>query len=208
MSGIISGLLIGLVVNAIWLILLIGVGRSYGVMRRDSCSRFWRSEKTSRSIIAVVSVIPTSATTKEYKRPATGLGELLAFSYVSKSLYAARRSSSLSSVFTADRFPSEALASSIITIGGSQLNSITELFLECLDLEYEVLNDPPKCVHDRASGRKFETVQRNGEIVVDHGILTRIVNPFKRNAPRICPSGSPHVRHGGMRTRPRPRTHL
>lgn len=178
MSQTASNLLIGLVVNALWLGIVLTAGHSYGLFKRNSCATYWRSERGNRQLYATVSVVPTVASTKEYRRPATGLGELQAYAAVVESLYAARKSKVLHSVSLANALPAGALSASVVSIGGSRLNSVTELYLGCLELEFEVKDVAPKHIIDTRSGDVFESQQRGGQIVVDYGVLTSIRNPF------------------------------
>lgn len=182
MTGLLVAILVGLVVNLIWLAANFIWGRTSRLRTINSTRRFWHPLRPDSRVHVTASLVPTQATTKEYRRPATGLGELQAYAYVHESLFSAGLASSIVGVSMSDALPSEAYRRDIVTIGGSQLNQVTGLFLEHTNIAFQVLNDPPKRVVDLERGEEFRPKLEKHSILVDYGIITHIKNPFEKHS--------------------------
>lgn len=127
--------------------------------------------------VVVVSTLRALSTTGEYSRPATGVGELDASFVIAQSLLAARSARGAPKVLLSDACPPDYYEKSLICVGGSQLNSVSEYFLRCADLRFIVDNSPPKSVQDTKTSGIFSTESLEGTISVDHGVITCLSNP-------------------------------
>ncbi|WP_329292314.1 hypothetical protein [Streptomyces pseudovenezuelae] len=132
----------------------------------------------------------TRSTGGEYRRPATGIGELLAFGYIRESLISAGLDNPLSGVTMASAFPASFLTGNIISLGGTQYNEISKILLSQCDQAFIVDNATPKRILDVRNGSDFVPALSQGKIVIDYGVLTKVKNPFNPDSVAFVLRGS------------------
>lgn len=66
----------------------------------------------------------------------------------------------------------------MISIGGTQFNEVTKLFLDQIDPPYDVRNLKVKDVIDNATGKIYRPIIEDFIVKADYGILTKMRNPF------------------------------
>jgi hypothetical protein len=138
---------------------------------------FWRFLNYDKNLFVAVSSLSGSGSIDNYTRPTTGTGELNAYGYLRESLADSHIRDLIIHVTTSDTFPHDKWSCNIVSIGGTQFNSVTKYFMQDTDYPFTVINADKKFVHDNIDDIKYYSLIEDNTIKIDYGIITKIKNP-------------------------------
>jgi hypothetical protein len=170
-------------------ILLVAASLVAGMLMAIGYQFFWHGRKiravwqlgafSQAPQIVVATLDPQPA--NERARPATGMAELLAVSFVRQSLIQAYPKSREPTVIFSSRLPPTSYAHTLISVGGGKHNRVTRIIAGRYVFPYEVLSSPTR-IRERGTGRIFTPELMEGELRRDYGLITRIPNPLREQS--------------------------
>jgi hypothetical protein len=184
--GLAGELGLGFMVNLLWAGAGVLGALLYARFRTRGLRSIWRTAYKAGQVIVVVSNVSMAGVGREYKRPVTGMGELIAFGYVTRSISSVPRKLKITCVTAPEHISEGQLSQTIVSLGGTQFNPITKFFLERCDNIFDVINDTPKKVIDRRDGTLYLPKVVRGSLEVDYGIITFMANPLNEDHRGLC----------------------
>jgi hypothetical protein len=169
-------ILINLVSNSIWVALgviaTLCIRYIYIVL---PTKRLWGIVFPEKTIICTSTV---KTDTGEYTRPATGIGQLKAITYLVTSLNKAYKKIDFKNILYSEEEIKQNIENDLILLGGPKNNQITKLFFERFDFHNIVLQNINGVIYWQETNQVFKGEIINGKVTKDYGLIVRMDNIF------------------------------
>ncbi|MFV0417867.1 MAG: hypothetical protein ACK5KT_03910 [Dysgonomonas sp.] len=172
----ISSIISNIITNIIWL----GLGilsaffiRYIRVVHPNK--KLWDLSIPEKTIISIATI---KTQTDKYTRPATGVGQLKALSYIIKSLNKAYKKFDLKNILSSEEELGQKIEDDIILLGGPKNNKITKLFFEKFDQTNALLQADDGSIFWQKNNQIYRGTVINDKVVSDYAIIIKTDNLF------------------------------
>ena len=147
------------------------------MMETRPTRKLWRINQSDELIICVSTskIIDTG----EYKKMATGLGQLRALPLVTDSLNNAYNNMKIKNILFSEETLKDDIKKDIILLGGPKTNSYTKKFLDEIK-ELSIVEQEESTIYWKVEGEeeKFEPIEVGDKVEKDYGLIIRMPNHF------------------------------
>ena len=161
--------------------------------------KLWHLKDPSRLVICAAN--STNTNTGVYRRPATGLGQVRAIAFATRSLYNAYRGKlDIQNILLSNEPLQERIEHDLLLLGGPKNNDVSRQFLEALQSEQPAMMKGSTIIWrtNTVKGQwvdqgasEYEGQVANRKVLLDYGLIVHSSNPFtSRNRTIVLFAGS------------------
>lgn len=186
-----TALLEGIGLKLILSLLFVVTGLALGRLKEKLPGRrLWRISDPSRVVISVAHSVDSD--TGEYRRPATGIGQVQALALLMPSLRRTYSNLKVSNIYLSSEPLQERLEDDLICLGSAKNNRVTADVIDRLGTRCPVSMNGSQFIWREGSGpdEVHEGVIENDKVVSDVGLILCTENPFKPGRVVIVLAGS------------------